>query len=99
MTPDKRHTLTTHTGDMMKRLLPTTMRSYNLKQLLRHLDRLQSKLYADYNITLYRIDYAYSAVYKTLSCDHTFYYSFSICDQNKDDVIEAINTSYIALGL
>ena len=83
----------------MKRLLPTTMRSYTVKQLLRHLDRLQSKLYAEYNISLYRIDYAYSAVYKTLSCDLTFYYSFPICDQNKDDVIEAINTSYIALGM
>tara|TARA_R100000664_G_C2726393_1_gene118246 strand:+ start:307 stop:543 length:237 start_codon:yes stop_codon:yes gene_type:complete len=78
------------------------MKSYNTRQLIRHLDRLQSKLYADCNITLYRIDYAYSAVYKMVQYNNYssgYHYAFSICAQNKNDVIDAINTSYIALGI
>lgn len=85
----------------MKRLEPITIKRYTINQLIKHLDRVLTYVYEKDGYSLYRVDVSHNAIYTidTTQRFNTEYYTFTICEQNREDIIEAIDTCYRALGL
>lgn len=88
----------------MKRLLESTINSYDAIQLARHLDQLGSDQY--------RVDFQYQTIHIWTTADNRladdleiprgndcYVYLCSINDFNKAEIIEAIEDVYFELGM
>ena len=88
----------------MKRLLESTINSYDAIQLARHLDKLSS--------SQFRVDFQYQTIHVWTTADNRladdleitrgkdcYVYYCSIIDLNKSEIIEAIEDVYFELGM
>lgn len=84
----------------MKRLKPATMKRYTERQLMRHLDRLQDQTALNYECSPFRIDHAFGAIYEARqNNDGGTSYLFYCSDQNREDIINAIESTYRTIGI
>jgi hypothetical protein len=84
----------------IKQLKESTLKSYTVEQLAKHLDRVVSC--SDFTTfdgdQLYRVDFSYNSIYQLQeSEDKLSYYSY-YCDItrfNKEDITSAIKDTYL----